>query len=53
MGNGGVGILIYNGNKFDRITEEQGLSLNYPSCFEEDADGRIYIGTRGDGLEYL
>ncbi|MBI5730429.1 MAG: hypothetical protein HY963_04760 [Ignavibacteriales bacterium] len=50
MGNGGAGILIYDGNKFERISEEQGLSLNHPSCFEEDADGRIFIGTHGGGL---
>ncbi|MEW6193985.1 MAG: two-component regulator propeller domain-containing protein [Bacteroidota bacterium] len=48
--NGGAGIVVYDGIKFTRISEDEGLSLNHPSSFAEDDKGRIYIGTIGGGL---
>ncbi|MCK9209758.1 MAG: histidine kinase [Ignavibacteriaceae bacterium] len=48
--NGGAGLLVMNNEKFSRISEDEGLSLNHPSSFAEDEKGRIYIGTFGGGL---
>lgn len=51
--NGGAGLLVKEHDKFNRISEEDGLSLNHPSYFAETKTGKIYIGTFGGGLNIL
>ena len=48
--NGGTGVLVMDHEKFSRLSEKHGLSLNHTSSFAEGRDGRIYIGTFGGGL---
>ena len=50
IANGGAGILIYKDGSFKKLSEDDGLSLNHPSYFQEDSSGKIYIGTMGGGL---
>ena len=48
--NGGAGLVMMDHQKFRRISEEDGLSINHPSSFAEGKNGKMYIGTFGGGL---
>lgn len=48
--NGGAGLVIMDQEKFERLSEDDGLSINHPSSFAEGTDGKMYIGTFGGGL---
>ena len=48
--NGGAGLVIMDQEIFERLSEDDGLSINHPSSFAEGADGKMYIGTFGGGL---
>ncbi|PIQ08835.1 MAG: hypothetical protein COW71_09665 [Ignavibacteriales bacterium CG18_big_fil_WC_8_21_14_2_50_31_20] len=51
--NGGAGLLSISKDKFELISEENGLSLNHVSTITEDKSGKIYIGTYGGGISIL
>lgn len=50
LSNGGNGVLIYDGDRFERLNEESGLSHNHTSSLAQDKIGKIFIGTHGGGL---
>jgi ligand-binding sensor domain-containing protein/signal transduction histidine kinase len=50
ISNGGAGAIVYNGEIFTNINEDNGLSVNNVAAFAEDKSGNIYLGTRGGGI---
>ena len=46
----GIGICIYNGEKFRYLNKENGLCDNDISCLMEDSKGNIWISTRYGGV---